>query len=82
MTTVKAARFHGNTDIRIEHLPAPSNPLAVGEVRIAPAYVGNCGTDVAEYLHRPIRILINHIYFPNQKTICYDISLFKGLVSR
>ena len=54
--TVKAARLHGNRDVRIEQISAPTSPLAEGEVRIAPAWVGICGTDVAEYAHGPVRM--------------------------
>jgi (R,R)-butanediol dehydrogenase/meso-butanediol dehydrogenase/diacetyl reductase len=53
-TVVKAARLYGNKDVRIEHVLAPTAPLTEGEVRIAPAWVGICGTDVNEYFHGPV----------------------------
>lgn len=62
--TVKAARLHGNKDVRIEQIPVSTNPLAEGEVRIAPAWVGICGTDVGEYAYGPVSPLfpdhVNH----------------------
>lgn len=51
--TVKAVRYHGNKDIRVEDIPVQGS-LKEGEVRIAPAWCGICGTDVHEYLHGPI----------------------------
>ncbi|KIW99500.1 uncharacterized protein Z518_11239 [Rhinocladiella mackenziei CBS 650.93] len=51
--TVKAVRYHGNKDIRVDDIPI-QGPLKNGEVRISPAWCGICGTDVHEYLHGPI----------------------------
>ena len=50
---VKAARYHGNKDIRIEDIPLEST-IKPHEVRLAPAWCGICGTDVHEYLHGPV----------------------------
>ncbi len=41
---MKALRFHGPNDLRLEELPLPVP--GPGEVRIRPAAVGICGTDV------------------------------------
>ena len=41
---MKALRFHGPNDLRLEDLPLPEP--GPGEVRIRPAAVGICGTDV------------------------------------
>lgn len=41
---MKALRFHGPADLRLEDLPEPVP--GPGEVRIRPAAVGICGTDV------------------------------------
>ncbi|TFD65047.1 2,3-butanediol dehydrogenase [Cryobacterium sp. Hb1] len=51
---MKAARFHGPADIRIEDIPAPE--LRPGAVTIDVAWCGICGTDLHEYLDGPIFI--------------------------
>lgn len=45
--TMKAVRYHGQKDVRVEEVPIPA--LKPGHVRIAPKYCGICGTDVHEY---------------------------------
>ena len=49
---MKAARFHGREDIRIEDIPAPE--LRPGTVAIDIAWCGICGSDLHEYLDGPI----------------------------
>ena len=49
---MKAARFHGRKDIRIEDVPEPE--LRAGAVKIDVAWCGICGTDLHEYLEGPI----------------------------
>ena len=49
---MKAARFHGRKDIRIEDIPEPD--LRAGAVTIDVAWCGICGTDLHEYLEGPI----------------------------
>lgn len=49
---MKAARYHGNKDMRIEDVPEPSKPSA-GEVILKVRRAAICGTDVTEYLHGP-----------------------------
>jgi (R,R)-butanediol dehydrogenase/meso-butanediol dehydrogenase/diacetyl reductase len=49
---MKAARFHGRKDIRIEDIPEPE--LRAGAVKIDVAWCGICGTDLHEYLEGPI----------------------------
>ena len=49
---MKAARFHGRKDIRIEDIPEPE--LRAGTVKIDVAWCGICGTDLHEYLEGPI----------------------------
>jgi len=44
-------RFHGQRDIRLEEIDVP--PCTSGLVKIKPAYVGICGTDLHEYLGGP-----------------------------
>ena len=46
--TMKAVRFHGQRDIRLEEIPVPQ--LAPGTVKISPKFCGICGTDLHEYL--------------------------------
>jgi (R,R)-butanediol dehydrogenase/meso-butanediol dehydrogenase/diacetyl reductase len=51
---MKAARFYGPHDIRIENIPEPE--LRPGAVAIDVAWCGICGTDLHEYLEGPIFI--------------------------
>ncbi|EXL69657.1 hypothetical protein FOPG_14383 [Fusarium oxysporum f. sp. conglutinans race 2 54008] len=46
--SMKAVRFHGQQDVRLEDIPIPS--LDSNSVRISPKFCGICGTDVHEYL--------------------------------
>lgn len=39
---MRAARYYGNRDIRIEEIPEPE--LKPGHVMIEPAFVGICGS--------------------------------------
>lgn len=49
---MKAARFHGRGDIRIEEVPEPvTRP---GTVKVEVEWCGICGTDLHEYLEGPI----------------------------
>jgi len=51
---MKAARFYGPRDIRIDDIPEPA--LRPGAVAIDIAWCGICGTDLHEYLEGPIFI--------------------------
>ena len=51
---MKAARFHGQKDIRIDDIPEPR--LRPGAVKLKVAWCGICGTDLHEYLEGPIFI--------------------------
>ncbi|CAL8578637.1 hypothetical protein XPA_004403 [Xanthoria parietina] len=44
---MKAVRFHGQKDIRLENIEIPK--CGKGQVKVKPAYVGICGTDLHEY---------------------------------
>ncbi|KAK0373646.1 hypothetical protein CLIM01_09017 [Colletotrichum limetticola] len=48
---MRAARYYGKEDIRIEQVPEP--PCGPNQIKIAPAFVGICGTDLHEYLGGP-----------------------------
>jgi len=48
---MKAARYYGNRDVRIDDVDRPSP--APGEVLIDVTTCGICGSDLAEYLHGP-----------------------------
>ncbi|MGY1679088.1 2,3-butanediol dehydrogenase [Geodermatophilus sp. SYSU D01176] len=49
---MKAARFHGRGDIRVEEVPEPR--VRPGTVLVQVEWCGICGTDLHEYLEGPI----------------------------
>jgi (R,R)-butanediol dehydrogenase/meso-butanediol dehydrogenase/diacetyl reductase len=49
---MRAARYYGNHDIRVEDIDAPT--AGPGQVLIDVAFCGICGTDLHEYLDGPI----------------------------
>ena len=49
---MKAARFHGRGDIRVEEVPDPQ--VRPGTVAVEVEWCGICGTDLHEYLEGPI----------------------------
>lgn len=49
---MRAARFHGRGDIRVEDVPEPS--VRPGTVKVEVEWCGICGTDLHEYLEGPI----------------------------
>ncbi|MCX6462199.1 MAG: 2,3-butanediol dehydrogenase [Pseudonocardiales bacterium] len=51
---MRAARFHGPGDIRIDDVPEPQ--AGPGQVQVAVDWCGICGTDLHEYLEGPIFI--------------------------
>ena len=50
---MRAARFHGAKDIRVEDVPVPQIHTS-DEVLVEVAYCGICGTDLHEYMVGPI----------------------------
>ncbi|KAE8442110.1 hypothetical protein EG329_003816 [Mollisiaceae sp. DMI_Dod_QoI] len=48
---MRAARYYGAEDIRVEEIPEPV--CKEGQLKIRPAFVGICGTDLHEYLGGP-----------------------------
>lgn len=51
---MRAARFHGVRDIRIDDVPEPEGELGAKQVLIEPRLCGICGTDLHEYIAGPI----------------------------
>ncbi|PYI06770.1 alcohol dehydrogenase [Aspergillus sclerotiicarbonarius CBS 121057] len=52
---MRAVRYHGTRDIRVEG-EVEEPVCGVGEVKIRPAFVGICGSDIHEYLHGPATV--------------------------
>jgi (R,R)-butanediol dehydrogenase / meso-butanediol dehydrogenase / diacetyl reductase len=52
---VRALRWHGRADVRLDDVPAPGEP-GPGEVLLAVAWCGIFGTDIEEYRHGPVFI--------------------------
>jgi len=52
---MKAAKWYGKKDIRVEEVPVPPAPKP-GEVQVKVAWCGICGSDLHEYLAGPIFI--------------------------
>ncbi|KAF4626719.1 hypothetical protein G7Y89_g11438 [Cudoniella acicularis] len=48
---MRAARFYGKEDIRVEQIEEPE--CKQGQIKIKPAFVGICGTDLHEYIGGP-----------------------------
>ncbi|MCU0479089.1 MAG: 2,3-butanediol dehydrogenase [Chloroflexi bacterium] len=55
--TMRAARWHGRGDVRVEDVPIPT--VGPGEVLLRVSWCGICGTDVEEYRDGPVVIPIN-----------------------
>ena len=49
---MKAARFYGKEDIQIKD-DVPRPVVGEGQVKVEPAFVGICGTDLHEYMGGP-----------------------------
>jgi (R,R)-butanediol dehydrogenase/meso-butanediol dehydrogenase/diacetyl reductase len=54
---MKAARWHGRGDVRIEEVPQPEPPP--DELLLRVSWCGICGTDVEEYVSGPIIIPVD-----------------------
>ena len=52
---MKALRFHGRGDLRIDEVAAPAAPTG-DNVTVLVFYCGMCGTDLHEYLAGPVFI--------------------------
>lgn len=51
---MKAARYHGRGDIRIDEVPEPE--VGAGQVKVAVDWCGICGSDLHEFLEGPLFI--------------------------
>jgi len=51
---MKSVRFHGSGDIRVDEIEEPV--CGTGQVKMRPAYVGICGSDLHEYTSGPVLI--------------------------
>jgi (R,R)-butanediol dehydrogenase/meso-butanediol dehydrogenase/diacetyl reductase len=51
---MRAARFYGVKDIRVEEVAEPDGDLGPTQVLIRPRWCGICGTDLHEYMAGPI----------------------------
>lgn len=49
---MKAARWHGARDVRVEEVPEPQ--VKPGKVKVRVAWCGICGTDLHEYMAGPL----------------------------
>ena len=49
---MRAARFHGREDVRLEEVPEPE--ARPGEVKLRVLYAGICDTDVHEVYEGPL----------------------------
>jgi len=63
MATMRAARWHGRGDVRVEDVPVPV--VGEGEVLLRVSWCGICGTDVEEYRDGPVVIPVDQ---PNALT--------------
>ena len=61
--TMRAARWHGRGDVRVEDVPVPR--VGPGEVLLRVSWCGICGTDVEEFRDGPVVIPVDR---PNPLT--------------
>jgi (R,R)-butanediol dehydrogenase/meso-butanediol dehydrogenase/diacetyl reductase len=54
---MRAARWHGRGDVRVEDVPIPV--VGPGEVLLRVSWCGICGTDVEEYRDGPVVVPVN-----------------------
>jgi (R,R)-butanediol dehydrogenase/meso-butanediol dehydrogenase/diacetyl reductase len=55
--TMRAARWHGRGDVRVEDVPIPR--VGPGEVLLRVSWCGICGTDVEEYRDGPVVVPVD-----------------------
>lgn len=49
---MRALRYHGNNDLRLDEIPFPGPPKS-DEIQVRPEWCGICGTDVHELISGP-----------------------------
>ncbi|EXJ85646.1 hypothetical protein A1O1_06012 [Capronia coronata CBS 617.96] len=64
MSTMRAARYHGRRDIRVEDIPIPQP--GPGQCLVEVEWCGICGSDLHEYLAGPMTVPT--VERPNQQT--------------
>lgn len=52
---MRAVRWHGRRDVRVDDIAEPERPSA-SEALVAVEWCGICGTDLEEYLHGPLLV--------------------------
>lgn len=52
--TMRAARWHGRRDVRVEEVPVPTT--GAEQVLVEVEWCGICGTDLEEYRDGPVNI--------------------------
>lgn len=50
---MRALRFHGRRDVRLDEIEPPGPP-GPHEIQVVPAWSGICGSDIHEYLAGPL----------------------------
>jgi (R,R)-butanediol dehydrogenase/meso-butanediol dehydrogenase/diacetyl reductase len=55
---MRALRYHGRMDVRLEEIDPPLPPGPT-QVQLVPAWSGICGTDIHEYVAGPIIIPVS-----------------------
>ncbi|KAF2098354.1 GroES-like protein [Rhizodiscina lignyota] len=54
-STIRAVQWNGNKNLKLAHINVSDlPPLKEGQVRVAPAWCGICGSDIGEWAHGPI----------------------------
>jgi (R,R)-butanediol dehydrogenase / meso-butanediol dehydrogenase / diacetyl reductase len=53
---MRAVRFHGRRDVRLEDVPEPSGELGSTGVLLRPRLCGICGSDLREYVAGPLDV--------------------------
>lgn len=70
---MRAARYYGKEDVRIEDTPRPQ--LSPGQILIKPSHVGICGTDLHEYIAGPtyVDIFLAHLFSVLYRSRCFQL---------
>lgn len=63
--TMRAARWHGQRDVRVEEVPVPT--IGADQVLVEVEWCGICGTDLEEYRDGPVNIPLEEHSLTGQK---------------